>query len=292
MGEDVGGCGSMRNVDRRRGMGILNVAGALGIWGVVPLRALPLPPCRCARLETHFHLPKPGRGPLSDAILQTVYIQGTQVPSTRSQSSPVITRQRRPPTISCVLSRIPFTSCTCARLLRQHTHLSLFIVSASQPAASGQPASPKIPVSVTRKRQDNKPCLNTTHRDGILSDCHRGPAQEAKTLFFGAPSPKPCLVLLSRTGPRRQPAATRSSSRRPASYSTILSSTREPVTTVGPALTHPTPLFASRLESPLQPESSTRPGRRQVHNNSSNPTTTVTLSIRTEAEPTICRTRC
>ncbi|KAH8788821.1 hypothetical protein F5883DRAFT_514464 [Diaporthe sp. PMI_573] len=52
------------------------------------------------------------------------------------------------------------------------------------------------------------------------------------------------------------------------------------------------PSLASRLESPLQPESSTRPGGRQVHNNSSNPTTIVTLSIRTEAEPTIRRTRC
>lgn len=170
--------------------------------------------------------------------------------------------------------------------------MSLFIVSASQPAASSQPASPKIPVSVTRRRQDNKPCLNTTHRDGILSDCHRGPAQEAKTLFFGAPVPNRVWCFCPGQGrddilQPRDPAADG-----PASYSTILSSTREPGDYCGSRINSSHPSLASRLESPLQPESSTRPGGRQVHNNSSNPTTIVTLSIRTEAEPTIRCTRC
>lgn len=255
-------------------------------------QACPLPPCRCARLETSSTCQSPAEDRFLTRFCRPVYIQGTQVPSILSQSSQVASPASAARLSSaCVLSRNP--SHTCAHLLRHHhTCLSLFIVSASQPAASSQPASPKIPVSVTRRRQDNRPCLNTTHRDGILSDCHRGPAQEAKTLFFGAPSPKPCLALLSRTGPRRRPAATRSSTRRPASYSTILSSTREPVTTVGPALTHPTPLSrpALNLRYSLNPRPG--PGGRQVHNNSSNPTTIVTLSIRTEAEPTTRRTRC
>lgn len=154
----------------------------------VPCQACPLPPCRCARLETSSTCQSPAEDRFLTRFCRLSTHKARRFPASSANPLQSPLRQRRPRLSSaCVLSRNP--SHTCAHLLRQHTCLSLFIASASQPAASSQPASPKIPVSVTRRRQDNRPCLNTTHRDGILSDCHRGPAQEAKTLFFGAPVP-------------------------------------------------------------------------------------------------------
>jgi hypothetical protein len=217
-----------------------------------------VPPAVLSRTTWNLvHLPEPGRGPLSDAILQALHIhttvQGTQVLSTLNQyssaTSPAPPNHRQP----CPVAH---PSYVCAHILGQHVYLSLFIVSASRPAASSQPAFAKNlrQCHPQKARQQALP-EHDTSGDGILSVCHQGPAQEAKTLFVGGPSPNSCLVLLlPRTGPRRHPAATRSSSRRSheLQHYSILSSTREPVTTVGPALTHPTPpSLASRLESPL-----------------------------------------
>lgn len=239
------------------GMGILNVAGAPKIWG--PFVPCPPAQCRRARLETSSTCQSPAEDRFLTRFCRLVYTQGTQVPITPSQSSPVASRQRRPPLVSWFLSRTHYIPHTHIHSSTQATHLlCLFIISASQPAAYSQPAPPKIPVSVTRRRQDNKPCPNTTLRDGILSNCHRGPAQQARNSIFGAPVPTRVWLFCPGQGrddilQPRDPAAEGQRA-----TSTVLSSTRGPETTVGPALTHPTPLSrpALNLRYSLNP----RPG--------------------------------